>query len=189
MNDTTKKTEPLEQEQSNQDSSFDRKRRIIGAIFCPICAILVWITPISGLTPEGHKLLAIMTLVALWWITEPVPIPVTSLIGPTLCVVFDVVKMKEAFAAFANPMIFLFMGGFMIAKAMMVNGVDKRIAYGIMSMKWVGDNPRRIFLAIGLACMLCSGWISNTATAAMMFPIALGRACCICSAPRSGCRG
>ena len=67
-------------------------------------------------------------------------------------------------------MIFLFMGGFLIAKGMMVNGLDKRIAYGIMSMKWVGDSPRKIFLAIGLACMLCSGWISNTATAAMMFP-------------------
>jgi sodium-dependent dicarboxylate transporter 2/3/5 len=164
----------VEQEDSNKDSSFDRKRRIIGAICGPICAILVWFTPISGLSPEGHKLLAIMTLVALWWITEPIPIPVTSLLGPTLCVVFDVVKMKEAFAAFANPMIFLFMGGFIIAKAMMVNGLDKRIAYGIMSMKWVGDSPRRIFLAIGLACALCSGWISNTATAAMMFPIALG---------------
>ena len=87
---------------------------------------------------------------------------------------FGVVKMKDAFAAFANPMIFLFMGGFIIAKAMMVNGLDKRIAYGIISMKWVGDSPRRIFLAIGLACMLCSGWISNTATAAMMFPIAIG---------------
>lgn len=57
---------------------------------------------------------------------------------------------------------------------MMVNGLDKRIAYGILSMKWVGDSPRRIFLAIGLACMVCSGWISNTATAAMMFSIALG---------------
>ena len=174
MNDAKNNPEPSGQEQANSESSFDRKRRIIGAIFGPICAILVWITPIAGLSPEAHKLLAIMTLVALWWITEPVPIPVTSLIGPTLCVVFGVVKMKEAFAAFANPMIFLFMGGFMIAKAMMVNGVDKRIAYGIMSMRWVGDDPRRIFLAIGLACMLCSGWISNTATAAMMFPIALG---------------
>lgn len=70
-------------------------------------------------------------------------------------------------------MIFLFMGGFLLAKGMMVNGLDKRIAYGILSMKWVGDSPRRIFLAIGLACMICSGWISNTATAAMMFPIAL----------------
>lgn len=163
--------EKLEQ---NQDSGFDRKRRIIGAICGPICAFLVFITPIAGLSPQAHTLLSIMTLVALWWITEPIPIPVTSLLGPTLCVVFGVVKMKEAFAAFANPMIFLFMGGFIIAKAMMVNGLDKRIAYGIISMKWVGDSPRKIFLAIGLACMFCSGWISNTATAAMMFPIALG---------------
>lgn len=155
-------------------SKFDRRRRLIGAICAPICALLVFITPIEGLTPEAHKLLAIMALVCLWWITEPIPIPVTSLVGPTLCVMFGVVKMKDAFAAFANPMIFLFMGGFIIAKAMMVNGLDKRIAYGIISMKWVGDSPRRIFLAIGLACMLCSGWISNTATAAMMFPIAIG---------------
>ena len=161
-------------EEVAQDSSFDRKRRMIGAICGPICALLVWLTPIASLSPEAHKLLAIMVLVALWWITEPIPIPVTSLLGPTLCVVCGVTKMKEAFAAFANPMIFLFMGGFIIAKAMMVNGLDKRIAYGIISMKWVGDSPKRIFLAIGLACMLCSGWISNTATAAMMFPIALG---------------
>lgn len=107
-------------------------------------------------------------------ITEPVPIPVTSLLGPTLCVILGVTDVSKAFANFANPMIFLFMGGFLLAKGMMVNGLDKRIAYGILSMKWVGDSPRRIFLAIGLACMICSGWISNTATAAMMFPIALG---------------
>ncbi len=159
---------------AQNESSFDHKRRIVGAIGAPICALLVWLTPIAGLSPEAHKLLSIVTLVALWWITEPIPIPVTSLLGPTLCVILGVVPMKSAFAAFANPMIFLFMGGFIIAKAMMVNGLDKRIAYGIISMKWVGDSPRRIFLAIGLACMLCSGWISNTATAAMMFPIALG---------------
>jgi len=170
----TNDIKPAVADVEQKDSAFDRKRRIVGAIGGPLCALLVWFTPIEALSPEAHKLLAIMTLVALWWITEPVPIPVTSLIGPTLCVVLGVVKMKEAFAAFANPMIFLFMGGFIIAKAMMVNGLDKRIAFGIMSMKWVGDNPRRIFLAIGLACMLCSGWISNTATAAMMFPIALG---------------
>jgi len=154
--------------------NFDSTRRIVGAIGGPLLAAIVWFASIPSLSPEAHKLLAIMTLVAIWWITEPVPIPVTSLIGPTLCVALGVVKMKEAFAAFANPTIFLFMGGFIIAKAMMVNGLDKRIAYGLISMKWVGDSPRRIFLAIGLACMLCSGWISNTATAAMMFPIALG---------------
>ena len=159
-----------------QESSFDRKRHIVGAIFGPVFALLVYFIPIAGLAdnPEAHKLLAIVTFVAFWWICEPVPIPVTSLLGPALCVIFGVTSAADAFKAFANPMIFLFMGGFLIAKGMMVNGLDKRIAYGIMSMKWVGDSPRRIFLAIGLACMLCSGWISNTATAAMMFPIALG---------------
>lgn len=159
---------------ASKDTKFDKRRRIFGALFGPLCALVIYFLPIAGLSPQAHVLLSVVTLVAIWWITEPVPIPVTSLIGPTLCVLFGVTSMKEAFAAFGNPMIFLFMGGFVIAKAMMVNGLDKRIAYGIMSMKWVGDSPRRIFLAIGLACMLCSGWISNTATAAMMFPIALG---------------
>ena len=157
-----------------QDSTFDRKRHFYGAILGPLVAALIWFSPIDGLNGAQHHLLSIMSLVAIWWITEPVAIPVTSLLGPTLCVLVGVVPMKDAFESFGSPMIFLFMGGFLIAKGMMVNGLDKRIAYGIMSMKWVGDSPRRIFIAMGVACMLCSGWISNTATAAMMFPIALG---------------
>ncbi len=156
------------------EQAFDHKRRTLGLFCGPIIAILVLITPIQGLTPEAHKLLSIMTLVALWWITEPVPIPVTSLIGPTLAVITGVVAVKDAYAAFANPMIFLFMGGFILAKAMMVHGLDKRFAYWLLSRSWVGSNPKRIFLAVGLAAALCSGWVSNTATAAMMFPICLG---------------
>ena len=106
-----------------QESSFDRKRHIFGAIFGPICALLVYFLPIAGLAenPEAHKLLAIVTFVAFWWICEPVPIPVTSLLGPTLCVILGVASATDAFKAFANPMIFLFMGGFLIAKGMMVN--------------------------------------------------------------------
>ncbi|MDD6382037.1 SLC13 family permease [Mitsuokella sp.] len=156
------------------EQAFDRKRRTIGLFGGPILALLVFFTPIAGLTLEAHKLLAIMVLVAIWWITEPVPIPVTSLIGPTLAVVTGVVPAGTAFAAFANPMIFLFMGGFILAKAMMTHGIDKRFAYWLLSRSWVGSNPRRIFLAVGLAAALCSGWVSNTATAAMMFPICLG---------------
>jgi len=154
--------------------SLGRTRQIVGAILGPVCAAAIWFSPIAGLDAPEHRLLAIMAFVAIWWITEPVPIPVTSLLGPMLCVLCGVASMKDAFSAFSTPMIFLFMGGFLIAKGMMVNGLDKRLAYGIISMKWVGDSPRRIFLAVGCACMLCSGWISNTATAAMMFPIALG---------------
>lgn len=154
--------------------AFDRKRRTFGMFFGPIAAIAVMMAPIDGLTLEAHKLLAIMTLVALWWITEPVPIPVTSLIGPTLAVVTGVVPASQAYSAFANPMIFLFMGGFILAKAMMMHGLDKRFAFSLLSMSWVGSNPKRIMLAVGLASALCSGWVSNTATAAMMFPISLG---------------
>ncbi len=166
----------METQSVAKESSFDHRRHVIGAFLGPVLALLVYFLPISGLAanPAAHKLLAIVTFVAVWWICEPVPIPVTSLLGPVLCVIFGVTGVTDAFKAFANPMIFLFMGGFLIAKGMMVSGLDKRIAYGILSMKWVGDSPRRIFLAIGLACMLLSGWISNTATAAMMFPIALG---------------
>lgn len=65
---------------------------MIGAVFGPICALLVYFLPIAGLAdnPEAHKLLAIVTFVAFWWICEPVPIPVTSLIAPVLCVVTGV---------------------------------------------------------------------------------------------------
>ena len=157
-----------------KDNQFDNRRRILGAVLGPLLAAGVWWMPIGALSVEAHRLLAIVSLVAVWWITEPVPCAVTSLLGPTLCVLSGVATADKAFANFANPMMFLFMGGFLLAKGMMVNGLDKRIAYGITSMKWVGDSPRRIFLAIGLACMLCSGWISNTATAAMMFPVSLG---------------
>ena len=164
----------MTKQMENKDVRFDQMRRIVGAVLGPLCAVVLWLMPIGGIEEAAHRLLAVMSLVAIWWITEPVPIPVTSLLGPTLCVVLGIAPIKDAYEQFANPMIFLFMGGFLLAKGMMVNGLDKRIAYGLLSMKWVGDSPRRIFLAIGLACMICSGWISNTATAAMMFPIALG---------------
>ena len=157
-----------------QENRTEQIRKLTGAVLGPLCAVLLWLIPIDGLSDQAHHMLAIMSLIAIWWITEPVAIPVTSVLGPTLCVVLGIAPIKDAFEQFANPMIFLFMGGFLIAKGMMVNGLDKRIAYGIMSMKWVGDSPRRIFIAMGLACMICSGWISNTATAAMMFPISLG---------------
>ena len=133
------------------------------------CAVLIWFLPIAGLSDAAHHLLAVMSLVAIWWITEPIPILVTSILGPTLCVLLGIAPIEEAFTQFANPMIFLFMGGFLLAKGMMANGIDKRIAYGIMAMKWVGDSPRRIFLAIGLACMLCSGWISNIVQAHIFY--------------------
>lgn len=154
--------------------SFDHYRRMIGLIGGPLLAILVFLTPIAGINMAAHKLLAIMVFVSCWWITEPIPIPVTSLIGPTLAVVTGVVNVNDTFSSFANPMIFLFIGGFIMAAAMMKHGLDKRFAYWLLSRRWVGSNPKRILIVIGIAACLCSGWISNTATAAMMLPICVG---------------
>ena len=124
----------------DRNTRVEHIRKMVGAIAGPLCAIIVWLMPIANLSAPAHHLLAVMSLVAIWWITEPIPIPVTSLLGPTLCTVLGVVPMNDAFENFANPMIFLFMGGFLLAKAMMVNNLDKRIAYGIMSMKWVATH-------------------------------------------------
>ena len=115
-------------------------RRLVGAVAGPLCAVLLWLLPIDGLAEPAHHLLAVMSLVAIWWITEPVPIPVTSLLGPTLCVLFGIASVEDAYSHFANPMIFLFMGGFLIAKGMMVNGLDKRIA--AVFLRLIGENVR-----------------------------------------------
>jgi anion transporter len=159
---------------TDAEEKFDRNRKTLGWFLGPILGILVFCLPIDGLKTQGHILMAIMAFVATWWICEPVPIPVTSLIGPILAVLLGVVDAKAAFAPFADPLIYLFMGSFMLATAMMSHGLDKRFAYAILSMKWVGSSPTRILFALGAVTALCSGWVSNTATTAMMYPIALG---------------
>jgi len=157
-----------------EEQKFDHMRKTIGLVLGPALGLLVYFMPIAGLKEQAHSLLAIVAFVATWWITEPVPIPVTSLLGPVLAALLGIVTPAKAFEPFSNPLIFLFMGSFMLATAMMSHGLDKRFAYAILSMKWVGSSPSRILLALGLVTALTSGWVSNTATTAMMFPIAMG---------------
>lgn len=159
---------------SPEEEKFERQRKTIGLFLGPAVGLLVWFMTIPGLSPQGHGLLAIVAFVATWWITEPVPIPVSSLLGPVIATMTGIVTPTQAFGPFSNPLIFLFMGSFMLATAMMNHGLDKRFAYAILSMKWVGSSPKKIMLALGLVTALCSGWVSNTATTAMMFPIAMG---------------
>ena len=156
------------------EALFDRRRKNVGIVLGPALGLGVYLMPLEGLAAAAHNLLAVIAFVATWWITEPVPIPVSALLGPVLAALFGIVTPNQAFAPFANPLIFLFMGSFMLATAMMSHGLDKRFAYAILSMKWVGSSPTRILLALGLVTTLCSGWVSNTATAAMMMPIAMG---------------
>lgn len=169
-----KKTMRMEATFTQKEQKFDFWRKTIGLFLGPALGLLVYFMPIAGLKAQAHGMLAVVVFVATWWITEPVPIPVSSMLGPVIATLLGIVNPTQAFAPFANPLIFLFMGSFILATAMMSHGLDKRFAYAILSMKWVGSSPTKILLALGVVTALCSGWVSNTATTAMMFPIAMG---------------
>ena len=107
----------------------------------------------------------------LWWLTEPVPLAVTSLLPVILLPLYGVLSMKDVTAPYANEMILLFLAGFLIAAALELWGAHTRLALGIVER--AGRSGRGIVLGFMVATALLSMWISNTATAAMMYPIAM----------------
>jgi sodium-dependent dicarboxylate transporter 2/3/5 len=133
--------------------------------------VLLFLPAPSGLTPEGWRTAAVAILMAVWWMTEALPIPATALLPLALFPSLGILSAADASAPFANELIFLFMGGFFLAVTMEKWGLHKRIALKIMA--FVGTSPNRLVLGFMLATAFLSMWISNTATAAMMLPIAL----------------
>jgi sodium-dependent dicarboxylate transporter 2/3/5 len=127
-------------------------------------------------------LAAILAFVVVWWVTEAIPIPVTAVLGVALVALLEATpKPPEGdaatdvvFAAFADDTFFLFLGSFIIAQAMVVHGLHRRLAYRVLGSRFVGGSTYRIILAFGLIGALTSPVMSNTAGAAMMLPLALG---------------
>ena len=159
---------------SPAEERFERMRRTIGLFLGPLVFVILYLMPMSSLSREAHVLAAILGWIVTYWVTEPIPIPVSALMGAVLCAVLGVTTPAKALAPFADPTIFLFMGGFILAEAMKVHGLDRRFAFGILSLSWVGSSAARILFVHGLISAVISMWISNTATTAMMFPIGLG---------------
>ncbi len=158
---------------SSSELRFDVWRRRVGLYAGPALMMLLWVAPLP-LEADAHRLAAIMGLVSLWWITEAVPLPVTALIGTGLTVLTGVSGATAAFAPFSNPVIFLFVGSFIIGRAVAVHGLDLRIAQSLLTSKFVDGRVTRVPLVLGLLCVGVSGWVSGTATTAMMMPLALG---------------
>ncbi len=169
----TKENEGFELEDfAETESKFDHWRNRAGYFFSPFAFIVVYFAPIN-LNTEAHSLAAVISAVVILWICETLPMPVTALIGAVLCVVLKVAPVKEVFAPFGNPLMFLFIGSFILARAIFLHGLDKRFAYGVLSLKWIDARPARVLFAFGLATAFSSAWISNTATTAMMFAIGM----------------
>ena len=114
---------------------------------------------------------AVTTLMIIWWITEAIPIPATALVPLVGFPLLGVLTPAEASAPYADKTIFLFLGGFIIAAAMQKWNLHRRIALNIILL--TGTSPKQIILGFMLATAFISLWISNTATAMMMIPIAI----------------
>jgi len=158
---------------SRGEERFELWRRRAGLPLGLLLAFAVYLVA-AGLPPEQRRLAAVLALVLVFWITEAIPIPATALLGPSLCVLAGVAGPQEIYRPFADPIIFVFIGSFLIAEAMTANGLDRRVALGILSSRAISGSPARIRLAVGATSALISMWMSNTATVAILFPIVVG---------------
>lgn len=168
-----KKSNTSEQEASSNISKPPKKSKgqIVGLILGPLLffATLLFFSP-EGMPKEAQAVLASTLWVATWWITEAMPIPVTSLL-PIVLFPLSGGLTTGVTSAYADNTIFLFLGGFVVALALEKWNLHRRIALNILML--VGTSTQRIILGFMVATGFLSMWISNTATAMMMMPIAL----------------
>jgi sodium-dependent dicarboxylate transporter 2/3/5 len=145
----------------------------IGFLLGPIAFVILLLLPApAGLQPAAWKAIALAVLMLTWYISEAMPLPVTALLPMVLLPLLGLVTdMKKVFAPYADPVVYLFMGGFVIALAMECWHLHRRIALNIL--KVTGVNANGIIFGFFLSTALISMWISNTATTMMMLPIAL----------------
>jgi sodium-dependent dicarboxylate transporter 2/3/5 len=132
---------------------------------------LIFLLPQDLISPQAFKVLAVAAWMIAWWTTEAAPIPVTALLPLVLFPLLGIMPMSQSSAPYANPIVFLFMGGFFLALGMEKHRLHERIALHLIRL--TGTSGNGIILGFMLATGLISMWISNTATAMMMLPIAL----------------
>ena len=148
------------------------KSQVIGLILGAAFLLVTLILPAPGsMGAEAWAALGLMLLIATWWSTEAIPIPATALLPIVLVPALGLGTIGQATAPYANPIIFLFLGGFTLGLAMQRWNLHRRIA--LLTLKAMGDQPRRQIAGFMLATAFLSMWVSNTATAIMMLPIGL----------------
>ncbi len=146
--------------------------RHIGFILGPaLFGVVALALPTNFISPGASSVLGLAAWMIVWWVTEAVPIPVTALLPLIAFPVLGTMDMKEATVPYAHPIIFLFLGGFMIALALEKHRLHERIALNLIRI--TGTSGNGIIKGFMIATAFLSMWISNTATAMMMLPIAL----------------
>ncbi|SHH73786.1 DASS family sodium-coupled anion symporter [Ferrimonas marina] len=147
---------------------LDTKAMILIGAVAVFLAMLAWL-PFEAEVTKG---LALLVFIATLWLTQAIHITVTAILVPVLAIFLGLMDTTAALSNFANPIIFLFFGGFALAAALHVQGIDQRIAAKVVNL--AGGKLATASLLLFAVTGLLSMWISNTATAAMMLPLALG---------------
>jgi solute carrier family 13 (sodium-dependent dicarboxylate transporter), member 2/3/5 len=155
----------------DQAKSGDLAKKILLLAVPLLCTVFIIFVDISPGQREITYTAAIALLMAVWWITEVIPLSATALIPLILFPAFGIMDGKAVANEYVNYIIFIFIGGFMVALAMERWNLHKRLALRILML--LGVQPRFILLGFMLATSFLSMWISNTATAMMMVPIAI----------------
>jgi sodium-dependent dicarboxylate transporter 2/3/5 len=155
------------------EMKFERIRKRLGWVLAPLTFFAIYFGNFPGLNAKAHHLAAIMATTAVLWVCESLPMVVTALLAAVACIGFRVGTPEEVFPQFATYITFLFIGSFILARAVFIHGLDRRFAYGILSLPWIGARPSRILFGFGAVTTFMSAWISNTASTAMMFAIGM----------------
>ena len=157
----------MSEPRNNGPEPAPRRRWLVAG---PLLFIIILLAPTpEGLSAAGSTTLALALWMAVWWLSLAVPLPVTALLPLVLLPVLGVAPARAAAAPYANPVIFLFMGGFFIAAAMQRWSLHRRMALGIVAR--TGTSPRRLVAGFMLASGALSMWMSNTAAVLLMMPI------------------
>jgi solute carrier family 13 (sodium-dependent dicarboxylate transporter), member 2/3/5 len=167
------------------ESRAEALRRRVGRWLAPLACVALLAAPLD-LPWKAHALAAITVGTVVLWVTEAIPLAAAALLAPSLAVLLGVTTAGDAFAPLSSPLIYLFMGGFMLALALSEQGLDRRVALWLLGRRWMAGSPARASAAIAVASFLVSMWISNTATTAMLIPVALGLCRTIRSAAPEG---
>jgi len=152
---------------------FEVRFRTCGLLCGPPAALAVYLLHPGGHPEPARRLLALLVLAVSFWVTEAIPLPATALLVSGLAIVCGVAPAREVLQPYADPVIFLFIGSFLLAEAFAKYGLDRRVAGAFLG---TARGAWRRVTGIGAASALVSGWLSNTATAAFMTPIAAGLA-------------
>ncbi len=162
-----------EQKLSPAEERFERGRRTTGLFLAPAVALVFLALPLD-MGAAQQTLAGVLLGVIVLWITEAVPIPVGGLIGVGAIVLLGVAPVDDVLAPFGSSTIFVFIGAFILAQAMLTHGLARRFAFRILSLPGVGRSTTRVIIAFGVITCLVSAFVSNTATVAMLLPTALG---------------